>query len=77
MIYLLKFLALIGIAAALAASPFLIDLFESLAPADMYRRRSAAGHGLARAASKERSEMRAEIRRATDVLKSDRRHTGR
>jgi len=77
MIYLLEFLALVGIALALAASPFLINLLESIVPARPNRRRAAAGYDSTSAASKERSEMRDEIRRATDIIESNQRSTGR
>jgi hypothetical protein len=77
MIYMLEFLGLLGIAVALAASPFLIGLLESIFPSDLNQGRSSAGYGLASAASKERSEMRDEIRRATDILETDPRSAGR
>jgi hypothetical protein len=76
MIYTLEFLALLGIAIALAASPFLIRLLESIFPADLNRSPSA-GYGLARAASQDQSEMRDEIRRATKILETDPRRAGR
>jgi len=82
MIYLLEFLALVGIALALAASPFLINLLESIVPARPNRRRAMAAYDSASAASKERSdkersEMRDEIRRATNIIESKQRSTGR
>jgi hypothetical protein len=43
MIYMLEFLALLGIAIALAASPFLIRLLESIVPAGP-NRSPAAGY---------------------------------
>ena len=76
MIYMLEFLALLGIAIALAASPFLIRLLESIVPADL-NRSPAAGYRLAGAASQDQSDMRDEIRRATKILETDRRRVVR
>jgi hypothetical protein len=76
MIYMLEFLALVGIAVALAASPFLFRLLESIVPGQLDRGRSAAAYRPASAVSKEHSEMRDEIRRATHILEGDRRKTG-
>jgi hypothetical protein len=77
MIYTLEFLALVGIAVALAASPFLFRLLESIVPGDLDRARSAAAYRPVSAAAKERLEMRDEIRRATHILEGDRRKAGR
>jgi hypothetical protein len=71
MIYMLEFLALVGIAVALAASPFLIRLLESIVPRDLGRATSTAGYRASSAASRERAEMRDEIRRATNILETE------
>jgi hypothetical protein len=72
--YLLVFLGLIGVAAVLAMSPLVPRLLDSLF-------HSAETDGpLAKPASpqsKERSEMRDEIRRLTAALETDHRSPGR
>jgi hypothetical protein len=75
MIYILEFLALLGIASALAASPFLIRLLKN--SADLTPGRPTAGYGLAGAETKEHSEIRDEIRRATGILEADPRRASR
>ena len=71
MIYMLEFLGLLAVAVTLAASPLLIRLLERLFPPDDGDNRSAASYGLSSAILNDRSEMRDEIRRMTNILEAD------
>ena len=71
MIYMLEFLGLLAVAVTLAASPLLVGLLERLFPPEEGDPRSATSHGLAGAILNDRSEMRDEIRRVTDILERD------
>jgi hypothetical protein len=75
MIYILEFLGLLAVAVALAASPLLIRLLDRLFAPDDGDNRSAASYGLSSAILNDRSEMRDEIRRVTNILEADRGET--
>jgi hypothetical protein len=70
MIYMLEFLGLLAVAASLAASPVLVNLLERFFPRfddESHPASVGLGHGVAQ----DRSEMRDEIRRVTDILEAD------
>jgi hypothetical protein len=71
MIYMFEFLGLLAVAAALAASPLLVGMLERLFPPHDSDDRSAGDYELSRASLNDRSEMRDEIRRVTNILETD------
>lgn len=71
MIYMLEFVGLLAVAVALAASPLLVSMLERLFPPRDQDSHSSAGYGLSGAMLNDRSEMRDEIRRVTDILETD------
>jgi hypothetical protein len=74
MIYMLEFIGLLVLAFCMAASPLLVKLFESFFPA-LDEESHAGTYGLSNARSKDRSDVRDEIRRATSILESHRPNT--
>jgi hypothetical protein len=72
MIYMLEFVGLLAVAVALAASPLLVRMLERLFPPRDEDTRSTASYGLSSAMLNDRSEMRDEIRRMTNILETDR-----
>jgi hypothetical protein len=71
MIYMFEFLGLLAVAAALAATPLLVSMLERLFPPEDGDNRSTGDYELSSAILSERSEMRDEIRRVTNILESD------
>jgi hypothetical protein len=72
MIYLLEFLAFLGMAVLLAASPLLIRTVEHIRSRRRQSSQQAKGYESLQAPSDERSEIRNEIRRMTAILEVDR-----
>jgi hypothetical protein len=71
MIYMLEFLGLLVVAASLAASPVLVNLLERFFPQLDDETHAAPGYGLSGAMVHDRSEMRDEIRRVTNILETN------